>query len=104
MCRPILLLLEKSVAFYLVLKGRVCLCAYGHVIMYIDALFLIKVTRSVSQKLQAVNSSEHYFSMKANVYVGLTLGLFFFPYDMLERQFMTFDVCISVFCCFLCLG
>ena len=57
---------------------------------------------SLFKKLQAVNSSEHYFSMKVNVDVGLTLGLLFFPYDVLERQFMTFDVCISVFCCCCC--
>ena len=83
-------------------KGRVCLCASSHVIMYIDALFLINVTRSVSQKLQAVNLSEHYFSMRVNVDVVLTLGLLFFPYDALERQFMTFHVSISVFCCSCC--
>ena len=76
--------------------------AYVHPVTYIDALFLINVTRSVSQKLQAVNFSEHYFSMRVNVDVGLTLGLLVFPYDALERQFMTFDVCISVFCCSCC--
>ena len=76
--------------------------AYVHPVTYIDALSLITVTRSVSQKLQAVNLSEHYFSMRVNVDVGLTLGFLFFLYDALERKFMTFDVCISVFCCCCC--